>query len=110
MLEKVPDEIWLFPKRLQMAFCCSILKTTFQNWAPSLPCITFALSTQAVLKKNGTPVVFFTLNVPSLTFDLSFCDSHFISQQLYFFVSILLNVQFSDYAEMANLDVVDREN
>lgn len=29
---KVPDEILLFPKVL----CCSILKITFQNWAPSL--------------------------------------------------------------------------
>ena len=109
MLEKVPDEILLFPKRLQIAFCCSNLKTTFQNWAPSLSCIIFALSTQVALKQNDTQLCFFTLNAPSLTFDLSFCESHFISQQPHFFVSISLTVQFSNDADMAILPVVDRE-
>ena len=109
MLEKVPDEILLFPKRLQIAFCCSNLKTTFQNWAPSLSCIIFALSTQVALKQNDTQLCFLTLNAPSLTFDLSFCDSHFISQQPHFFVSISLTVQFSNDADTAILAVVNRE-
>lgn len=58
MLERVPDAFSPFPKRLSIAFCCCILKTTFPNWAPSLSCITLILSTEGAPYKNGTLLVF----------------------------------------------------